>query len=251
MNAAVVLALILFGTHGELSDAATTRIVGGHEAPLDYGRYHVSLQNLTGHHVCGGAAVSRFHVVTSAHCVLGAEPQYIKASVGTTNLDFGGQQYNVISIKIHEKYNTTSRENDIAIITVEKPFDLKCVEILKLYDNELMNGDEVTLTGFGAEKPNGESSRIMHLLILPVFLLEICRFAMRYNREVFDSMFCTFTRIGEGTCHGDSGGPVVINNQLAGLVSWGIPCAMGFPDVHTRIKPYLNWINKYIYLVKC
>ncbi|CAG9787172.1 unnamed protein product, partial [Diatraea saccharalis] len=227
--------------------AATSRIVGGYEAPEDFGKFHVSLQNLTGHHVCGGAVISRFHVATAAHCVYGAEPQYIKAVVGTTNLDFGGKQHDVISIRIHEKYNFTSRANDIAIIIVTKPFDLKLVNILKLYEEELVEGDGVILTGFGAETPNGQSSRIMHMLHLPVFSQEICRFAMRYNREVFDSMFCTFTRIGEGTCHGDSGGPLVKDYKLAGLVSWGIPCGVGFPDVHTRIKPYVNWIKKNIH----
>lgn len=47
------------------------RIVGGHKAPTHYGRFHVSLQNLTRYHVCGGAVVSDQHIITAAHCVYG------------------------------------------------------------------------------------------------------------------------------------------------------------------------------------
>ncbi|GBP08083.1 Chymotrypsin-2 [Eumeta japonica] len=101
-----------------------------------------------------------------------------------------------------------------------------------------------SLQSLRPKEPNGESSRQMQALSLPVFSQDTCKYAMRYNREVFDTMFCTFTRIGEGTCHGDSGGPLVKGDKLAGLVSWGLPCAVGFPDVHTRISPYVEWIQK-------
>lgn len=47
------------------------RIVGGSEAPPEFGRFHASLQNVNGLHVCGGAVVSKWHIVTAAHCVHG------------------------------------------------------------------------------------------------------------------------------------------------------------------------------------
>ncbi|XP_028164699.1 chymotrypsin-2-like isoform X1 [Ostrinia furnacalis] len=245
MNIQVLLLMILTLCAARIS-AATARLVGGKDAPTHFGRFHASLQNFTGHHVCGGVIVSHHHIVTAAHCVLGAEPQYIKAVVGTTNLDYGGQHYDVSSIYIHDEYNITSRINDIAVIKVIGQFNLRYVDILTFYENELEEGDQVILSGFGAEMPNGESSRTMHVLNLPVFNQETCRYAMRYSREVTDTMFCTFTQIGEGTCHGDSGGPLIKNYQLVGLVSWGIPCAVGFPDVHTRIRPYVSWIEEQI-----
>lgn len=44
---------------------------------------------------------------------------------------------------------------------------------------------------------------------------------------------------------------MIKNNELVGVVSWGIPCAVGFPDVHTRITPYVDWIQKHILRVYC
>ncbi|XP_072949783.1 chymotrypsin-1-like [Epargyreus clarus] len=222
---------------------SSLRIVGGYEAPPEFGLFHVSLQNLTGHHVCGGAVISPGDLVTAAHCVLGAEPQYIKVIVGTTNLDQGGHQYDVQSILIHSEYNISVRQNDIAIVRIKGMFDLRSVRILHLGTKKLQEGDPVVLTGFGAQEPNGESSRRMHILNLTVFDQDICNFAMRYSRQVTDRMFCTFTRVGQGTCHGDSGGPLTWKNELVGIVSWGIPCAIGFPDVHTRISSYIPWIR--------
>ncbi|XP_041988762.1 chymotrypsin-1-like, partial [Aricia agestis] len=223
--------------------SVTTRIVGGGKAPPEYGKFHASLQNLTGHHVCGSAIVSKNHLVTAAHCVVGADPEYIKAIVGTIDLDEGGLPYKIDSIHIHPKYNSTLRLNDIAVIKIQGDFDPTYVDVLKITEDKLKEDENVLLVGFGAQTPNGESSRRMLALNLTVFCQETCRYAMRYTRHVYDTMFCTFTKKGQGTCHGDSGSPLTRNGQLIGIVSWGIPCGIGFPDVHTRIALYAKWIN--------
>lgn len=45
---------------------------------------------------------------------------------------------------------------------------------------------------------------------------------------------------------GDSGGPLVENEYQVGVVSWGIPCAKGKPDVFTRVYSYLDWIKEHM-----
>ncbi|XP_068623833.1 chymotrypsin-1-like [Battus philenor] len=228
------------------SEGALSRIVGGYRAPKEFGRFHASLQNLTGHHVCGSAVISRNHLLTAAHCVNRVKPRFIKVIVGTTDLDKGGKQYRVKSIHIHRRYNSTRRTNDIAIMKIRGSFDLNYVSILRLPKCRLKENDPIILSGFGANEAFGVSSREMYALNLTVFSQKTCRYAMRYSKKVVDSMFCTFTKIGEGTCHGDSGGPLVKDNAIVGLVSWGIPCAVGFPDVHTRIHSYISWIRSRI-----
>lgn len=45
---------------------------------------------------------------------------------------------------------------------------------------------------------------------------------------------------------GDSGGPLAADGEQIGVVSWGIPCAKGRPDVFTRVFPYRSWIDKHV-----
>ncbi|VVD00385.1 unnamed protein product, partial [Leptidea sinapis] len=151
-----------------------------------------------------------------------AEKQYIRVIVGTNNLDEGTLQHNVKAIYIHDLYDKDTRQHDIAL--------------LKVTDIDIRYSD-----------PHGTSTRQMQALNSFVFNQETCRYAMRNSRKVYDSMFCTFTKIGQGTCHGDSGSPLVRGNKLVGIVSWGMPCAIGFPDVHTRISTYVRWIRTMIH----
>ena len=61
----------------------------------------------------------------------------------------------------------------------------------------------------------------------------------------FFSNLCTANEKGQGACQGDSGGGLVDpkTNTLCGIVSWGIPCAKGKPDVFTRVSWFLDWIK--------
>lgn len=55
---------------------------------------------------------------------------------------------------------------------------------------------------------------------------------------------CTSVRDGEGMCIGDVGSPLISENgEIVGIESWrSSSCELGYPDVHTRVFPHLNWI---------
>ena len=50
---------------------------------------------------------------------------------------------------------------------------------------------------------------------------------------------------GKDACQNDSGGPLVVNNVLYGIVSFGIGCGRAdFPGVYTNVAKYASWIKK-------
>lgn len=63
------------------------------------------------------------------------------------------------------------------------------------------------------------------------------------NLQLTNGVFCAGNGISD-TCQGDSGGPAVINNKLAGIVSFGMECAdRYFPGVYTSVQRYEKWIE--------
>lgn len=79
-----------------------------------------------------------------------------------------------------------------------------------------------------------------------------CRRALReYNEETYltDRHICALKGPLHGICFGDSGGPLVLrhSNELIGVVSFGLPCAEGVPDVFTRVSKYIGWIKSQVY----
>lgn len=61
--------------------------------------------------------------------------------------------------------------------------------------------------------------------------------------KITDASLCTYTGVGMGMCQNDSGGPLVYNNELVGIISWGVACAQGKPDVYTRISSVFSWVD--------
>lgn len=62
---------------------------------------------------------------------------------------------------------------------------------------------------------------------------------------IHDSVLCTFIEGGKGPCRGDSGGVLVVNHQLVGILSWGIPCSIEKPHQFTRISSFIDWIQQH------
>jgi len=50
---------------------------------------------------------------------------------------------------------------------------------------------------------------------------------------------------GKDACQGDSGGPLVVGGQLAGIVSWGLSCALpDYPGVYSNVYTLKDFITQ-------
>ncbi|XP_051007494.1 trypsin V-B-like [Acomys russatus] len=85
-------------------------------------------------------------------------------------------------------------------------------------------GTECLVSGWGALKFGSESPSLLQCLDAPVLSDSVCHYA--YPRKITNSMFgLSFLDGGKGSCQYDSGGPVVCDGQVQGIVSWGEGCA--------------------------
>ncbi|KAK5640462.1 hypothetical protein RI129_011273 [Pyrocoelia pectoralis] len=218
------------------------RIIGGHAAPDGAYPYQISLQ-VYDQHLCGGSIMDATTILTAAHCI---NPEYeglYTVKVGTVLVNEGGDVYEVAEARVHPNYSTQHTKNDIAIVKLKSPiiFNEKVQPIA--LETEHVDGDvECVLTGWGYLQYPGTGSDELQQVDLKTVTNTECS-TMLNSPYIDETQICTLTTVGEGSCHGDSGGPLVADKQI-GIVSFGIPCAIGFPDVYTRVSAYKDWIEQ-------
>ncbi|XP_059061295.1 chymotrypsin-1-like [Achroia grisella] len=224
------------------------RIVGGTKAANGSVPYQVSLRWFGVWHFCGASLVTPRVILTAAHCVQRARPIYFMAVVGTNMLRAGGKAYSIRKIVYHEDYDDDVIKNDIAILFTDKEIEFSStVDAIELNDEPVEKGEDLKLTGWGTTSYPGRLPNDLMQLELKAITYEECKEAHKNINEVFESQICALTKAGEGACHGDSGGPLVREGRQVGVVSWGIPCARGKPDVYTKVESFMRWIEKTLY----
>ncbi|XP_026101561.1 complement factor D-like, partial [Carassius auratus] len=97
-------------------------------------------------------------------------------------------------------------------------------------------------------KHPGYSSANDRLMEMKVYIMDNTECETRWG-EIYSvpKMMCTYG-IG-GFCDGDSGGPLVCGDTAVGIVSFHVLDLCNspmYPNVYTKVSPYLEWINKII-----
>ncbi|OWR49200.1 putative serine-type enodpeptidase [Danaus plexippus plexippus] len=226
-------------------DSPSPRIVGGENAPVGSAPHQASLRSIFGSHFCGGSIISKRWILTAAHCTVGQSTFTIKVVVGTNSLTSGGEKYSVEKIIVHEDYDGGEIINDVSVVKVSTDIEFTdLVQPIQLPKTDTAEGAVLTLTGWGRTSYPGSLPDRLQVISLIALSVNQCQQIYKgiVSSNVYDTQICSLTKSGEGACHGDSGGPLVEGDKVVGIVSWGVPCARGYPDVYTRVYSFKDWI---------
>jgi len=284
----VVACLILSTTMGEMLNTKncglneilerkinrTSYIVGGRTAGAGVWPWACSVgftkQNMWEHY-CGGTLVTPRHVLTAAHCLVAFEEQRraqtLQVRCGDFNLlQSDDDQYvqvgDVAYYDLHDSYEYGLTNYDVGILHLKTSFQENDNFIrpicLKRISQNLEDSNAVAVIGWGAGllDERDQVGQELKIATLEVFSDDYCEAVVsRDNRTgVFgEDLFCAGDSTGsfQGSCNGDSGGPVFSltpkqsRYELIGLINSGENCGLsGLPSVFTNINhvPIHHWI---------
>ena len=154
---------------------------------------------------CSAVLIAPDVILTAAHCV------------NSTESEISGHEAVVRKFYPHPKAD--SRRNDIAVGVLSQP--LIGVPVATIGEAGL---GEATLIGFGLDEEGTRAHRSAS-----VYIDEINEYGI-------------ITAPGAGSCYGDSGGGLFIDDTLVGIVSASLSQECGNGSFYTPVADYTDWI---------
>ncbi|KAK9703462.1 Trypsin [Popillia japonica] len=237
------------------------KIIGGTDAKIEDFPFMVRIEIHEGGAflICGASYIKPTWVLTAAHCIDANDgdislppsvPSQEDMVICIMEKDDAKQiKYQIGQSKkliIHPGYfrNHTSVANDLGLILLQNPFSITTkAKIGKLIDTEIdYSGASVFIIGWGATKvtdtpANITQPRKLQMLKTVVHNMDECRRRTRSKATI------CIGKEGGISCSGDSGSPLVYNNMVIGVCSYGFGCS-GETAVYGNVYNHLDWIKE-------
>lgn len=186
---------------------------------------------------CGGALVTPDRVVTAAHCVSGYVLANIRVLAGRTDLRSDtGEDRVVLRSWIHPGYESPTKGADVAVLFLDRAVSYGTVPLQTAQD-AYAPGVAATVLGWGYTSEDGPSSPVLRSAEVPLVADSDC--AATFQEFDPEAMVCAGAGGGMDACYGDSGGPLIADGRLIGVVSWGSGCGRrDTPGVYARLASY-------------
>ncbi|XP_062139290.1 serine protease SP24D-like [Drosophila sulfurigaster albostrigata] len=244
-----ILSVLLLAVVGcQAAPSIDGRVVGGVDATQAQFPHQISLRN-SGSHSCGGSILSRYWVLTAAHCVSnnydnGTVVVYpasnLNIRAGSNDRFSGGDLVQVVEIIVHENYGNF--RNDLALMRVDPPFIFsENIQPISLPSENTPADADIIISGWGRLTYGGDMPRYLQWNTLTSMSLEACEASIFFG---YENMLCLSHPANNGACSGDSGGPAHYNGELVGVSNFVYRgCGNVYPDGYARVYYFNDWIR--------
>ncbi|XP_063530033.1 trypsin alpha-like [Cydia strobilella] len=223
----------------------TGHIVGGFLSKIESFPFVVYISkscNLYRNSSCGASILNQVILLTAAHCFKNCDPFTINAYSGSIR-KYSGFENKVISYKRHEDYHPNSHNNDIALLRLETELifvrSVKRIILMKYPPNNTL----AVVAGWGWTDSQGTRGDVLKHTPQLVLDRETCASHLG-NTEIPMGMICGTDTEGDGYPEkGDSGSPLVINNNIQiGIVSFKRRRFTNHTIAYTHVPYFYDWI---------
>ncbi|XP_069966475.1 trypsin [Bactrocera oleae] len=244
-------------THPYVLTEYDSKTIGGSPVAITSAPWQVSVRLLLfeiqlGHgHICGGSVITSRVIITAAHCMIHpntTQPIYrfpseftvVMGSIYLEEVTPYTLQYNVQQLVPHPDFSLTPLQNDLGLLFLDGkiPANHPTVAPIALNQVALNPGVNCSVTGWSIAA-KGINWPVLLGAVVPIISTQQCNNI--YNGQISAGMICAGNQANNGTnaFQGGSGGPLVCNGKLSGIVSWD----SGYPEVYTNLSAYYNWIT--------
>ncbi|KDR18325.1 Trypsin-2 [Zootermopsis nevadensis] len=209
--------------------------------------YQVSIE-FSHAHRCSGSMVSPTWALTVAHCIkdLDSSELTIRATAPMRNIL--GQIRNVSFYVLHPKYEPETMDYDIALIRLseEIAFGNTTNNTVTIATEVPFEGNIARVSGWGSPYPGAWLSPLLTEKNVTIVYFNECQYAYSgINNLVTERMICATSTSG-GPCQGDTGDPLVFEEELIGVMAWSYGCGEPkFPTVYTDVTKFRAWVSDY------